>query len=62
METLYVKGLLGEKELMDTLSEKEYDSLSEDQQRLLNQLWLEHGEYQPLLERDDKLLAVLQNI
>ena len=55
METIYVQALLGESEqLMDTLSEKEYDSLSEDQQILLNQLWLEQGKYQPLLERDNQ--------
>ena len=58
METMYVQALLGESEqLMDTLSEKEYDSLSEDQQILLNQLWLEQGGYQPLLERDDQAVS-----
>lgn len=58
METLYVQALLGEsKELMDTLSDKEYDSLSEDQQSLLTQLWLEQGEYQRLLEQDEKAVS-----
>lgn len=58
METLYVQALLGEpKELMDTLSEKEYDSLSEEQQRLLNQLWLEQGEYLSLIEKDEQAVS-----
>lgn len=58
METLYVQALLGEpKELMDTLSEKEYDSLSEDQQSLLNQLWLEQGEYLSLIEKDEQAVS-----
>lgn len=58
MEALYVQALLGDSEqLMDTLSEREYDSLSEDQQSLLNQLWLEQGEYQRLLEQDEEAVS-----
>ena len=58
METLYLQGLLGQKEkLMDTLDEKEYDSLSEDQKSLLTQLWVEHGEYKKLLEQDGKAIS-----
>lgn len=60
METLYLQALLGEpKELIDRLSEKGYDSLSEDQQSLLNQLWLEQGEYQKLLEQDEKAVNLI---
>lgn len=58
MEPLYVQALLGEsKELMDRLSKNEYDSLSEDHQSLLTQLWLEQGEYQKLLEQDEKAVS-----
>ncbi|MFJ7828413.1 hypothetical protein [Psychrobacillus sp. NPDC096623] len=58
MEPLYVQALLGEsKELMDRLSKNEYDSLSEDHQSLLTQLWLEQGEYQRLLEQDEKAVS-----
>ena len=47
---------------MDTLSEKEYDSLSEDQQSLLSQLWLEQGEYLSLIEKDEHAVFVLRSI
>lgn len=58
MEPLYVQALLGDsKELMDRLSKNEYDSLSEDHQSLLTQLWLEQGEYQKLLEQDEKAVS-----
>ncbi|MEK3981641.1 hypothetical protein MKY37_21800 [Psychrobacillus sp. FSL K6-2836] len=60
MEPLYVQALLGEsKELMDRLSKNEYDSLSEDHQNLLTQLWLEQGEYQKLLEQDEKAVSLI---
>lgn len=58
LEKVYLQGLLGETiDVMATLQEKGYDSLSKDQKTLLQQLWLEHGQYKQLLERDGQAVS-----
>lgn len=58
LEKVYLQGLLGETvDVMATLQEKEYDSLSEDQKTLLHQLWMEHGQYNQLFERDEQAVS-----
>ena len=58
LEKVYLQGLLGETiDVMATLQEKEYDSLSEEQKTLLHQLWMEHGQYNRLLERDEQAIS-----
>ena len=58
MEAVYLKGLLGETvDVMATLQEKEYDSLGDDEKTLLHRLWMEHGQYKQLLERDGQAVS-----